>query len=115
MAEVTKTIKLDYEARSIIHPNYFLHKITPTETNGTITVDSSGGQTLTFNLPADHVFNPAKSYLKFNYAVSAGTANAYQYMPADCLPWWRTIDWSPSNGLPLVHVEDFDHFSKLSL
>ena len=114
-SRMSKSIEVDYVARPILHDKYMFHKIVPNETNGTIAIDNSGGQTLTFNFPSDKVFNPAKSYLKIPYTTSAGTAGAYQYMPADCHPWWNLIDWSPSSGIPLFHIEDYDHYSKLAL
>ncbi len=113
---MSKTIELDYEGKQILSPDYWFHRITPNETNGTITVDQTGGQPLTWNFPADRVFNPAMSYIKLPYTVSAASgAGTYQYMPADCIPFWRIVDWSPTSGQPLLHIEDFDHFSKLSM
>ena len=110
-----KSAEVDYAPRPVLYGKYKYHKIIPNETNGAINVDNSGGQTMTFNIPGNLVFNPSKTYIKFTYAVSAATAGAYQYMPADCHPWWRVIDWSPTSSQPLVHIEDYDHYSKLAL
>ena len=103
---------LEFSRVPVLSGSYRYSKLTPLEGSQPIFVDTTGGQTTTWELPSK-VFNPAKSYIQFKISLGSSGATLFNYMVIDCLSLIRFLRVYPQSGNDIVNVEECATYTKL--
>lgn len=112
LTEVSLSKAVDYYQEPVLSGKYE-HKQVPLAENQ-VNINISAGQTMTFLLPGNQVYNLEKSYIEMQLTVDPQGANRFIWMMAGAIPFWRTLSIQPESGNSL-YIDMLHHFSKLSL
>lgn len=107
--------QLDFSKHDLAKSDLRYHKLTDRSGVSSLTMSASGGEQLTFSLPGGIAFNPARSYISFNYnAIAPGTAARYNHVRTDYLGFFSNIALTTQSGNQLENLQYPDGWTNIA-
>lgn len=106
--------EVNYEPIDYSHAKYSLSKISPVEGIQSRTIGPSGGDVLTFEIPANIAFNLSKSYLNLVLTGVSVASNA-NWRAVDVVSSIRDVILQTKGGIVLASFNYVDVFSKATM
>jgi len=107
---------LDYQKKTESRPSYSFLRLMPlTQLPASPNINTSGGLTSQFQVPANSVFNFAESELQFTYTATAnGAASKYNLVYACGIPQIERIQMYTNSGIMLVDLNSANNFTNFT-
>lgn len=109
--------ELDYQKQNFSHPQYKMNKISTQNGTQTATISGGGGSQSIFEIPANLVYNLAKSKLYFTMTVPeeqiAGPANGALWIPKDCASMIAQLQLYNRAGVYLCDLNYVQNYTKV--
>lgn len=116
MEESTQSVvvstSLDYQQKSLSHSNYRLNRIVPLQGTLTYTINNSRQQ-VQWEIAANTLFNPARSYLALTLDIVAQGANNYSRVFRD-VPPISSVSVRTRSGQLLLDVDWVNFYTKIA-
>jgi len=99
-----------YSTSAIDPSKYKILRVLPQE-GTSVTFTASGGNTSTFSIPINEVFNFSKSWIQYTRSIAAGGATMYHWL--DKLGWTDIdrITLRPASGVPLIDLQYVNNYT----
>src|SRR3990172_6765033 len=99
-----------YSTSAIDPSKYKILRVLPQE-GTSVTFTASGGNTATFSIPINEVFNFSKSWIQYTRTIGDGGATMYHWL--DKLGWTDIdrITLRPASGVPLIDLQYVNNYT----
>lgn len=109
--EIILASELQYNNVEQLSPSYQYLQVTAAESLQNF--NAIAGQTVTFLLTGNNVFNLAKSYIEFVINVPAQNAGLYTWMNAVPGACFRALSFGPNGSSSVLYIDQMHHYSKM--
>lgn len=109
--EIILASELQYSNTEQLSPSYQYLQVTGAESLQNY--NQVAGQTITFLLTGNNVYNLAKSYIEFVVNVPAQTAGLYTWVNAVPGAFFRALSMGPNGSSSVLYIDQFHHYSKM--
>ncbi len=110
--EIILASELQYNNTEQLSPSYQYLQVTGAESLQNY--NAVAGQTVTFLLTGNNVFNLAKSYIEFVINVPAQTAGLYSWINAVPGCFFRALSFGPNgSSSSVLYIDQMHHYSKM--
>jgi len=114
MAELKYSKEIDYSQKVNSSPIYGFQKVTQSQGGAnTLTLQQSSSVMTYFDLPPDVIFNPSKSFFRWQIEFPATVADDYGAAMLD-IPPIRSVTLQTRSGMYLCQITNFQYYWKMA-